>query len=100
MCEMEGIRGEHEQIERPESLKEEERVTIKNTWAKVYENKKVAGVAVLIRYSSLSICLSVLYLSLSDFLFQICFSCLTGRIAPLKGSLVCLYKARTITHPK
>lgn len=62
MCEMEGIRGEHEQIERPESLKEEERVTIKNTWAKVYENKKVAGVAVLIRYSSLLICFSVLYL--------------------------------------
>lgn len=93
VCEMEGYRGEHEQIERPETLNEEERVTIKNTWAKVYENKQAAGVAVLIRYSSLSICLSLslflcLHMALSLvsfslsllFYFRSVFSCLTGWI--------------------
>ncbi|XP_026782858.3 cytoglobin-2 [Pangasianodon hypophthalmus] len=41
--------GEHEKMERPETLMEEERMTIKNTWSKVYANKEAAGIAVLIR---------------------------------------------------
>ncbi|GAA6085569.1 cytoglobin-1, partial [Tachysurus ichikawai] len=43
---MEGNRGEHEQVEKPEAFTEEERVMIKTTWSKVYENKEAAGVAV------------------------------------------------------
>ncbi|XP_027014635.2 cytoglobin-1 [Tachysurus fulvidraco] len=46
---MEGNRGEQEQVEKPEAFTEEERVTIKTTWSKVYDNKEAAGVAVLIR---------------------------------------------------
>ncbi|KAK3525527.1 hypothetical protein QTP86_033960 [Hemibagrus guttatus] len=46
---MEGNGGEHEQTERPETITEEQRGMIKNTWSKVYENKEAAGVAVLIR---------------------------------------------------
>ncbi|KAI5087426.1 cytoglobin-2, partial [Silurus meridionalis] len=46
---MEGIKEEHKQIEAPETINEEEKVILKNTWSKVYENKEAAGVAVLIR---------------------------------------------------
>lgn len=46
---MEGNGNEIEQTEAPETLTTAEQQTIRNTWAKVYENKEAAGVAVLIR---------------------------------------------------
>ncbi|XP_017539027.1 cytoglobin-2-like [Pygocentrus nattereri] len=48
-CEMERNGEVQEQMERPEALTDGERATIQNTWAKVYENKEAAGVAVLMR---------------------------------------------------
>lgn len=49
---MEGNGADHRRMEKPEPLTEAEQETVRRTWVKVYENKEVAGVAVLVRYPS------------------------------------------------